>query len=325
MRRRTFVGLVGGVVAMPALAFAQDRVRRVGVLMNVQAGDPEAQSHIASFQQGMQELGWTIGSNIRFDVRWASGDFQRYRQAAAELIALSPDVVLVAGAGVTAVQRASGTVPIVFPQAVDPVGAGFVVGLARPGGNTTGFMQFEYSLVGKWFDLLKEVAPGITRVGMLREPANPAGIGQWAALQVAVDPAGIEVSSLSIRNAAEVRRDIDAFAQEPNGCLVVGVGAGGVVNRQTIIEGAARHRLPAIYPYRYMATEGGLMAYGVDLTAQYRRAASYVDRILKGEKPANLPVQRPIKYTLTVNLKTAKAMALTVPPSLLARADEVIE
>lgn len=325
MRRRAFIGLVGGAAAMPYVVLAQDRVRRIGVLMNVQAGDPEAQTHITAFQQGMQDLGWALGSNVRYDVRWASGDFERYRQAATELLSLSPDVMLVAGAGVTAAQRGSRTVPIVFPQAVDPVGAGFVSGLARPGGNTTGFMQFEYSLVGKWFDLLREIAPGVARVGMLREPANPAGIGQWAALQVAVDPAGIEVSPLSIRNPSEIRRDIDAFAQESNGGLIIGVGAGSVVYRQTIIENAARHRLPAIYPYRYMATEGGLIAYGVDLAAQYRRAASYVDRILKGEKPANLPVQKPTKYTLTVNLKTAKALGITLPPSILARADEVIE
>jgi putative ABC transport system substrate-binding protein len=325
MRRREFIGLVGGAVAVPIFARAQDRVRRIGVLMNVAAGDPEAQNHIASFQQGLQELGWTIGRNVRIDIRWASGDFERYRVAAVELAGLSPDVLLVAGAGVRAAQRISPAVPIVFPQAIDPVGAGFVASLARPGGNTTGFMQFEFSLAGKWLELLREIAPNVTRIGLLRESANPAGIGQWAALQVAAEPTGIEVSALSIRTANEVRRDIDAFAREPNGGLIVAVGAGSVVNRQIIIEAAARHRLPAVYPYRYMATEGGLIAFGADLTAQYRRAAGYVDRILKGEKVSDLPVQRPNKYELTVNLKTAKALGITMPPTLLARADEVIE
>ncbi len=325
MKRRAFIGLVGAAAAMPVVAFAQERVRRIGILMNVMVGDPEAQAHVTSFQRGLQELGWIVGRNVIIEIRWASGDFQRYWQAATELAALSPDVLLVAGAGVAAAQRTNPNVPIVFPQAIDPVGAGFVASLARPGGNTTGFAQFEFSLAGKWLQILKEVAPGVTRVGLLREPANPAGIGQWAALQVAVEPLGIEVSPLSIRNAEEVRRDIDAFAREPNGGLIVGVGAGAVVHRQIIIEAIARHRLPAIYPYRYMATEGGLMAYGVDLAAQYRRAAGYVDRILKGEKAGNLPVQKPTKYDLTLNLKTARALGFTMPPALLARADEVIE
>jgi putative tryptophan/tyrosine transport system substrate-binding protein len=316
---------LGAAAAVPFVARAQERVRRVGILMNVADGDREAQGYIAAFEQGMRELGWVAGRNLRIDVRWASGEIGRYRETAVELNALSPDVMLVAGAGVGAAQRVTRTVPIVFPQAIDPVGAGFVASLNRPGGNVTGFMQFEYSLTGKWLELLREIAPGVTRVGMLREPLNPAGIGQWAALQVATEPAGIEVSTLSIRSADEIRRDITAFMREPNGGLIIAVGAGGVIHRQTIIETAAQHRLPAVYPHRYMAADGGLIAYGINLAANYKRAAGYVDRILKGEKPADLPVQKPTKYELTVNLKTAKALGLTLPSTLLARADEVIE
>jgi putative ABC transport system substrate-binding protein len=300
-------------------------VRRVGILMNVAEGDREAQGYVTAFEEGMRELGWVAGRNLRIDVRWASGEIGRYREAVVELNSFSPDVLLVAGAGVGAAQRVTRTVPIVFPQAIDPVGAGFVASLNRPGGNVTGFMQFEYSLTGKWLELLREIAPGVRRVGMLREPLNPAGIGQWAALQVATEPAGIEVSTLSIRSADEIERGIAAFAREPNGGLIVATAANTVIHRQTIIEAAARHKLPAVYPFRYMAADGGLVAYGVNLAAQYKRAAAYVDRILKGEKPADLPVQRPTKYELTVNLKTAKVLGVTLPPTLLARADEVIE
>ncbi len=301
---------LGAAAAVPLAARAQERVRRVGILMNVADGDREAQGYIAAFEEGMRELGWVAGRNLRIDVRWASGEIGRYRETAVELNALSPDVMLVAGAGVGAAQRVTRTVPIVFPQAIDPVGAGFVASLNRPGGNVTGFMQFEYSLTGKWLELLREIAPGVTRVGMLREPLNPAGI---------------EVSTLSIRSADEIRRDITAFMREPNGGLIIAVGAGGVIHRQTIIETAAQRRLPAVYPHRYMAADGGLIAYGINLAANYKRAAGYVDRILKGEKPADLPVQKPTKYELTVNLKTAKALGLTLPSTLLARAAEVIE
>jgi putative tryptophan/tyrosine transport system substrate-binding protein len=325
MRRRDFIAGAGSALALPFVVHAQERVRRVGILMNVADGDRETQGYIAAFEEGMRELGWEAGRNLRVDVRWASGKLGRYREVAIELNALSPDVLLVAGAGVGAAQRVIRTVPIVFPQALDPVGAGFVASVSRPGGNVTGFMQFEYSLTGKWFELLREVAPGTKRIGMLREPVNPAGIGQWAALQVAAEPAGIEMSTLSTRSADEVQRDIAAFAREPGGGLVVAVGANSTIHRKTIIEAAARHKLPAVYPHRYMAADGGLIAYGINLTALYKRAASYVDRILKGEKPGDLPVQRPTKYELTVNLKTAKALGLTVPPTLLARADEVIE
>jgi putative ABC transport system substrate-binding protein len=262
---------------------------------------------------------------LRIDHRWASGEADRFRQTAAELIQLAPDVVVVAGAAVLAVQRSSRTVPIVFVQAVDPVGAGFVTSLARPSGNATGFMQFEYSLAGKWLQLLREIAPGVNRVGLLRDPATPAGIGQWAALQVATEPTGLELSTLSVRDAREIERGIAAFAREPNGGLIVAVGGSGAVNRQAIIENIARHRMSAVYPYRYMAADGGLISYGIDLIEHYRQAAGYVDRILKGAKPGDLPVQRPTKYLLTINLKTAKALGIAMPPALLARADEVIE
>ncbi len=326
MRRRDFIAALGGaVVAWPLPAPAQERVRRVAVLMNVGAEDPDAQLRLAAFQQGLQPLGWTVGRNLRIDHRWATGEADRFRQAAAELMQLTPDVVVVAGAAVLAVQRSSRTVPIVFVQAVDPVGAGFVTSLARPSGNATGFMQFEYSLAGKWLQLLREIAPGVNRVGLLRDPATPAGIGQWAALQVATEPTGLELSTLSVRDAREIERGIAAFASEPNGGLIVAVGGSGAVNRQAIIENIARHRMPAVYPYRYMAADGGLISYGIDLIEHYRQAAGYVDRILKGAKPGDLPVQRPTKYLLTINLKTAKALGIAMPPALLARADEVIE
>jgi putative ABC transport system substrate-binding protein len=325
MRRREFIAGLGSAAAMPLVVHAQERVRRVGVLMNVAEGDRETQGYIAAFEAGLRELGWEAGRNLRIDVRWASGELGRYRETALELNSLSPDVLVVAGAGVMAVQRVTRTVPIVFPQAIDPVGAGVVASLNRPGGNVTGFMQFEYSLTGKWFELLREIAPGVKRIGVLREAVNPSGIGQWAALQVAAEPAGIEMSTLSTRSADEVQRDIAAFAREAGGGLVVAVGANSTIHRKTIIEAAARHKLPAVYPHRYMAADGGLIAYGINLTALYKRAATYVDRILKGEKPADLPVQKPTKYELTVNLKTAKALGMSLPPTLLARADEVIE
>ena len=325
MKRREFLTVLGGAATIPLAARAQEKVRRVGVLMNVTSDDPEAQQYVAAFQQGLQALGWIVGRNLRIDQRWALGEAGRYRQAAVELVALGPDVILAAGAGVLAVRQVDPKVPVVFPQALDPVGSGFVASLSRLGGTATGFMQFEFSLAGKWLQLLMEAAPGVTRVGLLREAANPAGIGQWAALQVAAEPTGLELSPLSIRDAGEIERGITAFAREPNSGLIVGVGGGTVVHRRAIIDSAARNRLPAVYPYKFMATEGGLMSYGVDLVEQYRRAASYVDRILRGEKPADLPVQKPTKYYLIANLKTAKALGITMPSSLLARADEVIE
>jgi putative ABC transport system substrate-binding protein len=326
MRRRDFFGFVSGVATMPFTARAQERMRRIGILMNATAEEPEGQTYVTAFQQGMHELGWSVGRNLRVDLRWGGGDADRTRQYAAELAALSPDVIVAAGGPVIfAIQRATRTVPIVFAQAIDPVGAGVVASLARPGGNVTGFTQFEYSLSGKWPELLKELVPGLKRVGVLRDPANPAGIGQWAIIQAASAVAGMEVTPLALHDPGEIERNIAAFVREPNGGLVVPVSASAVRHRDVIITSAARHRLSAVYAYRHFVAAGGLISYGPDLLGQYRRAAGYVDRILKGENPADLPVQAPTKYDLVINLKTAKALGLTVSPTLLARADEVIE
>jgi putative ABC transport system substrate-binding protein len=327
VRRREFITLIGSTaIAWPLAADAQERMRRVGVLMNTTAEEPEAQSYLAAFQQGMQELGWSIGRNLRVDLRWGGGDAELIRRYAAELAALSPDVMLAAGGPiVSALQRASRTVPIIFAQSIDPVGSGIVASLARPGGNTTGFTQFEYSLSGKWAELLKEIAPGTRRVGVMRDPANPAGIGQWAIIQAAATAKGMEVIPLAVVNPSEIERGIAGFARDLDGGLVVPVSAGAIRYREAIIASAARHRLPAVYCYRHFVVAGALISYGPDLLSQYRRAAGYVDRILKGEKPADLPVQAPTKYELVINLKTAKALGLDVPPMLLARADEVIE
>ncbi len=328
MRRREFIALIGGAVATPLAARAQqpERARRVGILMNAAAEDSEGQSYVAAFQEGMQELGWSVGRNLRIDLRWGGNDADRWRRYADELVGHSPDVIVAAGGVIVSLlQRVSRTVPIVFAQSIDPVGAGVVASLARPGGNATGFAQFEYSLSGKWAELLKEIVPGLKRIGVLREPANPAGIGQWAIIQAAATAAGMEVSPLAVRDPGEVERGVASFAREPNGGLVVAVASSTNLHRGAIIASAARHRLPAVYAYRYFVTAGGLICYGPDLRAQYRHAAGYVDRILKGEKPADLPVQAPTKYDLVINLKTAKALGLDVPPALLARADEVIE
>jgi putative ABC transport system substrate-binding protein len=274
----------------------------------------------------MQEAGWSVGRNLHIDLRWGGGDAELTRRHAVELVALSPDVMVAAGGPIiAAVQRANRTVPIVFPQAIDPVGAGHVKSLARPGGNITGFMQFEYGLSAKWPELLKEISPGTRRVGVLRDAANPAGIGQWAIIQAAAAARGMEVTPLSVRDPGEIERDIAAFAREPNSGLVVAINASAIRHREAVIASAARHGLPAVYGIRHFVVAGGLIAYGADMLGQYRRAAGYVDRVLKGEKPADLPVQAPTKYDLAVNLKTAKAIGLTVPPSILARADEVIE
>jgi putative ABC transport system substrate-binding protein len=329
MRRRDFITLLGGAAtAWPLAARAQqaERVRRIGVLMNATAEEPEAQSYVAAFQQGMQEFGWSVGRNLRIDLRWGGGDADLTRRYAAELAALSPDVMLAAGGPVvSAMQRASRTVPIVFAQSIDPVGAGIVASLARPGGNVTGFTQFEYGLSGKWAELLKEIAPGTKRVGVLRDPANPAGIGQWAIIQAAAAAGGMEVTPLAVVDVGEIERGIAAFAHKSDGGLVVPVSASAVRHREAITASAARYRLPAVYCYRHFVAAGGLISYGSDLLGQYRRAAGYVDRILKGEKPRDLPVQAPTKYELVVNLKTAKALGLEMPSSVLARADEVIE
>lgn len=329
MRRRTFLAVLGGAMAAawPAMAPAQqtERMRRIGILMNATEEDPEAQSYVSAFQQALQELGWSVGRNLSVDLRWG-GDADGMRRYATELEALSPDVMIASGGlAVFALQRVSQTVPIVFSQFIDPVGAGIVDSLARPGSNVTGFAQFEYSLSAKWVELLKEIDPGLKRIGVVRNASGPAGIGQWAIIQAAAATAGMEVKPLSVENPGEIEGGIAAFAREPNGGLVVQVSTNAVLHRAAIIASAAQHRLAAVYPYRHFVTAGGLIAYGPDLLDQYRRAAGYVDRILKGAKPANLPVQAPTRYELVVNLKTAKAVGIAVPQTLLARASEVIE
>jgi putative ABC transport system substrate-binding protein len=328
MRRREFLGVLSGVAAWPVVARAQQskQMRRIGVLMAAAADDSEYQTRVTAFAQGLQQLGWTVGGNVRIDYRWATNHAARVRDAA-ELIALAPDVVLAtAGSIVGALQQASRTVPIVFVTTIDPVGGGWVASLARPGGNATGFTAYEFSMSGKWLELLKEIAPRVTRVAVIRDASVPAGVGGFAAIQTVAPSLGVELTPVGVRDAGEVERDIAAFARGPNGGLIaVGPPSSLTVYRDLIIMLAARHRLPAVYSSGFFVTDGGLIAYGPDRIDQYRRAASYVDRILKGEKPADLPVQAPTKYELAINLKTAKALGLIVPPSVLSRADEVIE
>jgi putative ABC transport system substrate-binding protein len=327
MMRRDFVALLGGAaVAWPLGARAQgDRTRRIGVLMSTAEDDPESKARIVAFQQGLQEWGWTLGRNLRIETRWATAD--NIRRHAAELATLAPDVLL-AGTGTATVApllEATRTVPIVFVTVIDPVGAGFVASLARPGGNATGFTNYEYSMSGKWLELLKEVAPGVTRAAVLRDPAVTAGIGQFGAIQTAAPSLGVELSPVDVRDAHEIERAVTAFARGLNGGLIVTASTSGIAHRELIITLAARHKLPAVYSSRLFVTAGGLISYAPDSIDPHRRAAGYVDRILKGEKPADLPVQAPTKYELVINLKTAKALGLDMPPSLLARADEVIE
>jgi putative ABC transport system substrate-binding protein len=328
VKRREFITLLGGTaVTWPLAASAQqpDRVRRIGVLMSTVAEDAQSQLRLAAFVQGLQQLGWIVGRNVQIDTRWGASEAARHYIA--ELLELSPDVIVVGGraaSAVEAVQRTGRIVPIVFVQAVDPVGAGYVATLARPGGNATGFTQLEYTLSAKWLQLLKEVAPGVTRAAVLREPGG-AGIGQWAVIQAAAQSVGAELSLVDTRDPVAIERGVAAFAREPNGGLIIAVSSSATTHRELIVALAARYRLPAVYPYRYYVAGGGLMSYGPDLADQYRLAAGYVDRILKGAKPADLPVQAPTKYELAINLKTAKALGLEVPPSLLVRADEVIE
>ena len=329
MKRREFITLLGGAAAAwPLTARAQQReqMRRIGVLMNLTADDAEGQGRLAAFMQGLQEAGWSVGRNVRVDLRWGGGDPELYRSHAAELVALAPDVFLAAGAIVArALQRATRTIPIVFANAVDPVGMGFVASLARPGGNATGFTIFEFSMGGKWLELLKQIAPGITRAAVLRDPSLASGAGEFGAVQTVAPSFGVELHPVDVRDADEMDRAITAFASESNGGLIVTQNATAILHRKLIIALAARHRLPAIYAYSSFVTDGGLISYGPDSMDGYRRAAGYVDRILKGAKPADLPVQAPVKYELAINLKTAKALGLEVPPSVLARADEVIE
>jgi putative ABC transport system substrate-binding protein len=371
MRRRDFFTVLGGAAALPLsrrVAYAQsERVRRVAVLMAAPEDDPDGQARLAAFLQGLQQLGWTHDRNMRIDTRWGGGDVERIRRDAAELVALAPDVILAGGGQVMApLLEATRTIPIVFTQTPDPVGAGFVASLARPGGNVTGFTNFEYGVSAKWLELLKQIAPNVTRAAVLRDPTNPAGTGQWGAIQAVAPSFGVELSPIDVREAGEVERAVTAFAHaelasgasgqrgnsivrapsasedarkraddtrpEPgssargsNGGLIVSSSGFALRHRQLIATLAARHRLPAVYPFRVYATAGGLISYGPDPIDPHRRAASYVDRILKGEKPADLPVQSPTKYELVINLKSAKALGLEVPPSLIARADEVIE
>jgi putative tryptophan/tyrosine transport system substrate-binding protein len=329
MRRREFITLLGGAAAWPLTARAQEpeRVRRIGVLMASAADDSESQARIAAFLQGLQQLGWADGRNVRIDTRWATTNPDDIRRHAAELAALAPDVLVAATGTVTVAPllQATRTVPIVFVQVIDPVGAGFVTSLARPGGNATGFTIFEYGMSGKWLELLKAIAPGVTRAAVLRDPAIASGIGQFAAVQAVAPSLGVKLSPVDVRDAPEIERAVTAFARSSNGGLIVTASALAQRHRDLIIALAARHRLSAVYPYRHFVTAGGLSSYGPDSIDPYRCAAGYVDRILKGEKPADLPVQAPTKYELVINLKTAKALGLTVPPTLLARADEVIE
>jgi putative ABC transport system substrate-binding protein len=329
MRRREFITLLGGAAAawpLAARAQQRERMRRIGVLWPLAADDPISQARNAAFLQALRQLGWTVGQNIQIEYRWSAGNDEATRRFAAELAAFAPEVILASGSAAPGpLLQVTRTVPIVFAIVPDPVGAGFVDSLARPGGNATGFVSFDYGISGKWLELLKEIAPGVRRAAVLRDPAITAGIGQWGAIQTAAPSLGLEVSPLNVRDAAEIERAVTAFARSPNGGLIVTGSALSNIHRNLIITLAARYRLPAVYFERFFVTAGGLISYGPDFLDQYRRAAVYVDRILKGEKPAELPVQAPTKYLLVINLKTAQALGLEVPPALLARADEVIE
>jgi putative tryptophan/tyrosine transport system substrate-binding protein len=327
--RREFMTLLGGAAAAwPLAARAQqgERMRRIGVFMSLAADDKQGQARLAAFLQGLQELGWTDGRNVRIDVRWGTGDAGRNRRHAAELVELAPDVILASGGSIVGILlQATSTVPIVFTQTPDPVGAGFVESLARPGGNATGFSIFDYSLGGKWLELLKEVAPRVTRVAVIRDPATPQGIGQFSAIQSLAPSLSLEATPLNARDAGDIERAIAAVDRNPNSGLIVTGSNLAIVHRDLIITLAARYKLPAVYPLGFFVTGGGLISYGPEAIDPHRRAAAYVDRILKGEKPGDLPVQAPTRYQLVINLKTAKALGLEIPPTVLARADEVIE
>jgi putative tryptophan/tyrosine transport system substrate-binding protein len=327
--RRQFLSALGGAsIAWPLVARAQqpERMRRIGELQAIAADDPEAKAQNAAFLQGLQQLGWTDGRNVHIDTRWAAGNANDARKYAAELVALAPDVIFATGdASVGPLLQATHNVPIVFAIVPDPVGAGFVDSLSRPGGNATGFMMFEYNLSGKWLELLKQIAPDLTRVAVLRDPAISAGIGQFAVIQSVAPSVGVEVSSVDLHDPAEIERAVAAFSRSPNGGLILTASPLSVVRRDLIIALAAQHKLPAVYIERFYVASGGLISYGPNFLDQFRRAAGYVDRILKGEKSADLPVQAPTKYEIVINLKTAKALGLTLPQSILARAEEVIE
>ncbi|MHB8272243.1 ABC transporter substrate-binding protein [Bradyrhizobium sp.] len=330
MRRRDFIALAGSAAALaPLVARAQQagRMRRVGILIGSDADDPEFQARIAAFLQGLAQLGWADGRNVRIDTRWATTNPDDIRRHATELAALAPDVILAATgtATVAPLLQATRIVPIVFTVVIDPVGAGFVASLARPGGNATGFTLFEYGMSGKWLELLKEIAPGVKRAAVLRDPAIASGIGQFAGVQTVAPALGVELSPVDVRDAPEIERAVAAFARASNGGLIVTSSALATRYRDRIIALAARHKLPTVYSGRRFVADGGLLSYGPDYVDQYRQAAGYIDRILKGEKPADMPVQAPTGYELVINLKTAKALGLDVPASLLARATEAIE
>jgi putative ABC transport system substrate-binding protein len=328
IQRREFITLLGGAAAWPLAARAQrsDRMRRVGVLMHLAADDPEGQRRVAAFLQGLQEAGWAIGRNVNIDMRWAAGEADRFPRYAMELVALAPDVILAsAPPSVRAVQHATHAVPIVFVLVPDAVASGIVDSLSHPGGNTTGFTPNEFGMSVKWLELLKQIAPKVTRAAVLRDPAISSGIGQFGAIQGVAPSFGVEISPIGVDDAKQIERGITAFAREPNGGLIVLAQPTILVHRDLIIKFAIEHQLPAVYTSRLFVAGGGLMSYGPDILDQYRSAATYVDRILRGDKPADLPVQQPTKFELVINLKTAKALGLDVPPTLLARADEVIE
>jgi putative tryptophan/tyrosine transport system substrate-binding protein len=325
--RRRFIGGLGAALALPRDAGAQqpERLRRIGVLMNLAADDREGQARLSLFGRALQEAGWVEVRNVTIETRWGAGSVDRFRQYAAELVARAPDVIVTATTpAVVQLQQATRTVPIVFVGVIDPVGSGVVASLSRPGGNVTGFLLFEYALAAKWLDVLKEIVPGLARVAVLREPATAAGIGQFAAIQT-VGPIGVDLSAITVHAADEIDRAVAAFGHDANDGMIVTASPFGANHPEAIVAIAAKHKLPAVYPFNYFVHAGGLISYGPDQSTQYGAAAAYVDRILKGAKPAELPVQAPTSYQLSVNLKTAKALGIVIPPSLLARADEVSE
>ncbi len=332
MRRRQFISLIGATVALPiagtfaARAQQSAQVRRIGVLTSSAADDSQAQARFAAFLQGLGQMGWSVGRNLQIDYRWGGGNAARYPQDAAELVALAPEVILAAGGSVVGpLQQVTRTVPIVFILVTDPVGSGYVASLARPGGNATGFTEWEFGISAKWIEILKQVAPGVTRAAILSDPSQPAGFGQVGAMQSVAPSLGIEISPLNVRDAPEIERGLTAFVRGSNDGLIVLPSGPAVVHRELIIKLAGRYKLPAVYPFPFYVSSGGLIGYGPDELEQFRQAASYVDRILQGEKPADLPVQAPTKYVTAINLKTAKALGLTIPTTLLSTADEVIQ